>query len=148
MTQGSESANARLARKYFDLCDGRIQGDVGDLFTSDVEIFLPKYGVERGPGIFANLLSSLPDLYQRIEHHVDEFKVLEFGDTIVVEGTTEGTTATGLTWDGRVTLGGRFCSVFEIHEGLISRMYIYLDPDYCSQDTTRYPYFVEDKAHR
>jgi len=36
------------------------------------------------------------------------------------------------------TPGGRFCSVFEFRDGKISRMYIYLDPDYAGVDSDRF----------
>ena len=148
MTAHRESANVGLVRKYFDICDGRTRGDIGELFSPDVEIYIPKYGIERGLGVVSNFIALAADLYQRISHHIDEFKILELGDTVVVEGTTEGATVAGLSWDGRATLGGRFCNVFEIQRGLISRMYVYADPDNCSLDAARYPYFKEDKAYR
>jgi hypothetical protein len=62
----------------------------------------------------SNLIALAADSYQRISHHIGEFKILELFETAVVEGTTEGATVAGLSWDGRATLGGRFCNVFEI----------------------------------
>ncbi|QGZ93718.1 hypothetical protein [Terricaulis silvestris] len=57
----------------------------------------------------------------------------------MVEGTTFGKDGEGRTWNGGETPGGRFCSVFEFaSNGLVRRMYIYLDPDYTSQDTARF----------
>jgi len=57
----------------------------------------------------------------------------------VVEGTTEGTDHAGTEWRGGHTAGGRFCSVFSFGaDGLIERMYVYLDPDYTGQDTARF----------
>jgi ketosteroid isomerase-like protein len=148
MTDDNDSANVQVVRKYFEICDGLTQGDLDALFTPDVEIYLPKYGIERGSGVLFKFIALAAETFQRIIHHIDEFRLLEIGDSVVVEGTTEGTMATGLTWDGRATLGGRFCSVFEFHRGLISRMYIYADPDYCSQDSGRYSFFQDDSAYR
>jgi len=148
MTEHNDSANLRQVRKYFEICDGLAQGDLTELFTPDAEIYLPKYGVERGSGALLKFGAFAAELFEKITHHIDEFRLLEVGDSVVVEGTTEGTMLAGQTWDGRRTLGGKFCSVFEFQQGLISRMYIYTDPDYCSQDAERYPSFQDIKAYR
>ena len=39
-----------------------------------------------------------------------------------------------------MTLNGRWCDVFEIRDGKIQRLFIYLDPDYGDADTARYPW--------
>jgi hypothetical protein len=52
---------------------------------------------------------------------------------------TAGNDGDGRIWDGGKTPGGRFCSVFDFaDDGLISRMFIYLDPDYTSLDRDRF----------
>jgi hypothetical protein len=64
---------------------------------------------------------------------------IQKGNLVVVEGTTEGESAGGKQWSGGITPGGRFCSVFAFGEhGLIERMFIYLDPDYLSEDKPRF----------
>ena len=61
------------------------------------------------------------------------------GQQLIVEGRTFGNDGHGGAWDGGKTAGGRFCSVFSFNDqGLISRMYIYLDPDYTSLDKERF----------
>lgn len=39
--------------------------------------------------------------------------------------------------------GGRWCNVFEIHDWLIHRAFVYLDPDYAGRDTERYPWLAD-----
>lgn len=67
-------------------------------------------------------------------HHVADFDVVEQGDRVVVEGTTEGELVTGETWDGRRTVPGRFCAVFDFRDGRISRMHVYFDPDFAPEE--------------
>lgn len=42
-----------------------------------------------------------------------------------------------------VTHAGRWCDVFEIPDGKIQRLFVYLDPDYADTDTARYPWLIE-----
>lgn len=43
----------------------------------------------------------------------------------------------GTVWPDKNVSQGRFCSVFEFSGGLITRMYIYVDPDFPSTDVER-----------
>lgn len=62
------------------------------------------------------------------------------GDTVVVEGTSTGETADGTTWRPNGSPGGgRWCDVFEVHDGAIQRLFVYLDPDDAGRDTEQYP---------
>ena len=67
---------------------------------------------------------------------------------VVVEGTTNGTTATGVDWRAGVTHAGRWCDVFEIRDFKIQRCYVYLAPDYASADTERYPWLRNEADRR
>lgn len=63
------------------------------------------------------------------------------GDTVVVEGTSTGETADGTTWRPNGSPGGgRWCDVFEVHDGAIQRLFVYLDPDDAGRDTEQYPW--------
>jgi hypothetical protein len=74
----------------------------------------------------------------KLTHHRDGLKYLECGSPIIVEGTTFGQDASGQSWDGGTTRGGRLRSVFKFNgEGLIQRMYVYTDPDYTGADAGR-----------
>jgi hypothetical protein len=130
--------------EYFRRIDA---GDfAAELFTSDFEFFFPKYGVGRGPAAFLKLVAGLMTAVQRLTHHPEEFVLVEAGKTVVIEGTTEGSGVNGVDWRGGSTPGGRFCSVFVFDSrGLIERMYIYLDPDYTSADTSRFLWPAEKR---
>lgn len=126
-----------LAAEYFRRGDAG-QADVTDLFTDDAEIFFPKFGVRRGKAAFFELATGLLGALKSIAHHQNELTYVATGNKVFVEGTTHGETRDGTQWDGGKTPGGRFCSVFEFRGRLISRMYIYLDPDYGSADRERF----------
>jgi ketosteroid isomerase-like protein len=44
---------------------------------------------------------------------------------VVAEGTSEGVLKTGEKWTK-----SRWCDIFEIRNGKVQRLYIYLDPEY------------------
>jgi ketosteroid isomerase-like protein len=126
-----------IAREFY------LRGDSGspdlpDLFSQDAEIYFPKFGIARGRNAVLDLAAGLMTSLATLSHRIDELSYVVSGNTVVVEGTTTGSTHDGGSWDGGKTPGGRFCSVFEIADGLISRMYIYLDPDYTGADAARF----------
>src|SRR5471032_1844141 len=125
------------AKAYFEEVDS---GQLPlELFTADFEFYFPKFGIGRGPDEFREFAGGLWAAGYKAQHHRVQLKYLVSGRQVVVEGTTEGGDADGRTWNGGQTPGGRFCSVFEFTaEGLIERMYIYLDPDYTSLDKERF----------
>lgn len=126
----------RIVREYFARVDqGR--ADTMDLFTDDFEFFFPKFGVGRGKDAFGSLIAGLLSTLSRIVHPADSMTI--FGsDVVVAEGLTNGETKDGTTWQGGQTPGGRFCSVFEFSGDLISRMFVYVDPDYGGHDEARF----------
>jgi hypothetical protein len=86
-------------------------------------------------------------IYKSLEHDVATFSFFVQGNTVVVEGATRGQlteVAGGGAWTE--TEGGRFCSVFECGGGKITRMHIYLDPDYAGRDTARYPWLTDEAS--
>jgi ketosteroid isomerase-like protein len=127
----------RLAREYFVRADAG-RPEVVDLFADDIEIFFPKFGIARGKVAFGEFAKGLLGSLSSVAHDMEKLSYIVSGETVVVEGTTRGTLRNGQTWAGGETPGGRFCSVFQFRDGLISRMYIYLDPDYGSADTQRF----------
>jgi hypothetical protein len=127
----------KIAAEYFRRGDAG-QPDVVDLFTEDVEIFFPKFGVRRGKSAFFELATGLLSSLKSIAHYQDKLTYAVVGNKVLVEGTTHGETRSGARWEGGKTPGGRFCSVFEFNGRFISRMYIYLDPDYGSADRDRF----------
>jgi ketosteroid isomerase-like protein len=135
--QTVEATMLEAVKQYF------IRGDAGrpdvlDLFTDDVQIFFPKFGVTRGKQGFGELAAGLMSSINAIAHDLANFTYTVAPDTVVVEGTTRGTDREGRDWRGGETPGGRFCSVFKFRNGSIVRMHIYLDPDYTSLDKQRF----------
>ena len=131
MTQEQpQQVNPRdIALEYFRRADAG-SADLTDLFEDDIEFYFPKHGVGVGKDAWTAFLDGFASHVRAIAHKTQDFRWHEVGNTVVVEGTTVGQLADGTAWEGGVTPGGRFCSVFDISDGLISRMYIYLDPDY------------------
>ncbi|MBL7493337.1 nuclear transport factor 2 family protein [Frankia sp. AgB1.9] len=127
----ADSPNVAVVKEYFRRGDAR-SADVLDLFTEDVEFFFPKHGVGHGKAEFIAFAAGLRDSVY-VLHDQETMTFLENGSRVVVEGTTYGHDSEGSKWQGAVTPGGRFCSVFEIRDGLIARNYIYADPDYTSR---------------
>lgn len=125
-----------IVREYFSRVDAG-RADTMDLFTDDFEFYFPKFGVSRGKEAFGGLLSGLLIVLKSITHPQENLKL--FGsDIVAAEGITCGETVGGATWRGGQTPGGRFCSVFAFSGDLISRMFIYVDPDYAGQDVDRF----------
>ena len=118
-----------------------------DLFDDRAEVYFPKWGVAIGRAEIEKLFSDLSSILSRIQHHAAYFNFIQQGDLVVVEGTTHGTTATGVDWRAGVSHAGRWCDVFEIRDFKIQRCYVYLDPDYASADTERYPW-LRNEADR
>lgn len=124
-------------KMYFEEVDnGRLPIE---LFTPDFEFYFPKFGVGHGPDEFREFAAGLWAAGYKAQHRRTGLQYFSFGQQVVVEGTTEGRDAEGRAWSGGRTPGGRFCSVFDFTEqGLIKRMFIYLDPDYTGLDKDRF----------
>ncbi|MFD4785812.1 nuclear transport factor 2 family protein [Streptomyces sp. NPDC058459] len=119
--------------------DGR---SVLDFFAEDAHFFFPKWGLAKGKSEVARLFDDLGPTVKSIAHHFWSFNWLTTGtELLAVEGTTQGEHSDGPWHVGLPEWGaGRFCGVFEVRDGLIQRAFIYMDPDYASQDTARYPW--------
>lgn len=126
-----------IVRRYFEEADaGRVPAD---LFAEDFEFYFPKFGVGRGMAEFGELAAGMLSALAAFGHCRDELTFLEADRSVVVEGATQGMDKAGVAWRGGTTPGGRFCSIFDFdRQGLISRMFIYADPDYAGQDTERF----------
>jgi hypothetical protein len=131
------SAHLNAVLQYYERADAG-RADTSELFTHDAEVYFPKFGIATGRRALGELGIGLGRAVASIAHDPTRFRIVEAGDTVVVEGFTHGTDRAGREWDGGRTPGGRFCSVFEFDGELISRMHIYLDPDYTAQDTDRF----------
>ncbi|NEE00821.1 nuclear transport factor 2 family protein [Phytoactinopolyspora halotolerans] len=122
---------AELVREYFRKVDA---GDPSliDMYTDDVELYFPKFGLGRGKDDMVEFARRLTRDLGSLEHDIDGLDIMVAGDRIVVEGREWGTTADGRPWpDGEVSTG-RFCNVFTFRGDLISAVHIYTDPDFTS----------------
>jgi ketosteroid isomerase-like protein len=111
-----------------------------DLFDDHAEVYFPKWGIATGRANFEKLFADLGSIVAKFKHDLAYLNVIQQGDTVVVEGTSYGTTQSGVEWRAGVTHAGRWVDVFEIRDFKIQRCFIYLDPDYESADTARYPW--------
>lgn len=133
-----EEQRKSVALEYLKRLD---QGkDFFDLFSDDAQVYFPKWGLANGLEEVQQMFSDLGSILKAIRHDYAYFNYISQGDTLVVEGTSYGTTADGTEWRAGVTHAGRWCDVFEIRDFKIQRLFIYLDPDYAGADIERYPW--------
>lgn len=143
----SDSADPRIetVRDYFRKVDAKDPSLI-DLFTDDVEFFFPKFGTARGKAAVARFGERIAREAAKLTHDIDGFVFTVQGNRVVVEGREWGVTAEGREWpDGEVS-EGRFANVFEFDGPLISRTYIYVDPDVTSDDKRRIALYREGKT--
>lgn len=134
-----------IVRDYFRKVDAKDPSLI-DLFTDEVEFFFPKFGVAHGKAAVARFGERIAHEAAKLIHDIDGFIFTVEGDRIVVEGREWGVTAEGRQWpDGEISQG-RFCNVFEFDGPLISRTYIYVDPDVTSDDARRIALYRDGKA--
>jgi len=132
----NDEEKIKIASEYFVRAD---QGspDIFELFNADAEIYFPKFGFGSGRESFLEMAKGFDGVLEHIQHDYDRFNFIASGDYLVVEGTSHGKMA-GKAWAGGKTPGGRFCNVFKFRDGRIASLHIYLDPDYTSDDETRF----------
>lgn len=134
----SDEQRKSVALEYLKRLD-RGEG-IFDLFADDAQVYFPKWGLANGREEYEKLFRDLGSILSGIRHDYAYFNYIAQGDTVVVEGTSYGTTKDGTEWRAGVTQAGRWCDVFEIRDFKIQRVFIYLDPDYAGADTARYPW--------
>ncbi|KAA9005563.1 nuclear transport factor 2 family protein [Histidinibacterium aquaticum] len=143
--QDAEQARKDIAESYLKALDaGGTSPTTGlglfEHFTEDAEVYFPKWGVARGMDQIVQMFTDVGGTLNSITHHYDGFTWYMTGtDRFAVEGTSEGSHRDGPWMAGEPDYGaGRFCDCFEVRDGKIARLFIYLDPDYAGQDTSRY----------
>jgi ketosteroid isomerase-like protein len=112
--------------------------DFFDLFADDAQLYFPKCPIAHGLDEIKLTFGNVGTIVASVQHDYSYFNYVVSGDTVVVEGTSAGRAADGTPWRAGVSHAGRFCDVFEIRDGKIQRLFIYLDPDYADADTARY----------
>ncbi len=111
-----------------------------DHFSEDAVVYIAKWGVATGKAQVIAMFSDIGATLKSIAHHYDGFTwYMNGSDSFAVEGCSEGMHRDG-PWlaDQPMWGAGRFCDCFTITDGKISRLFIYLDPDYAGKDTERY----------
>jgi ketosteroid isomerase-like protein len=124
-----EADNIEISKQYFRRLDSR-DPSLFDLFADDAEFYYPKYGMGSGKGALGEIATALGNLQESSEHDIAGYRFIAAGEHVAVEGTTRGVLRNGQRWAAGETPAGRFCNVFEIREGLIRRLHVYLDPDF------------------
>ncbi|WP_114195728.1 nuclear transport factor 2 family protein [Edaphovirga cremea] len=107
------------------------------LFSEDVVIFFPKFGVSYGKPSLTDLGMKLSNELAHLYHDPTRFSLISEGDAIVVEGLMHGVMRSGERWPKEGEDGRYFCTVFEFKGNLIQRMHVYLDPDFDHKDVDR-----------
>jgi hypothetical protein len=129
-------ARIEVIRNYFRRVDAR-DPSLLDLFADDVEFFFPKFGPARGKEALVTFGERMTRHLASLEHDIDGLNFIVAGDTIAVEGKEWGVTQAGVQWPDGAVSQGLFCNVFEFDGLLIRRTYIYVDPDFTSEDLDR-----------
>ena len=145
----SDEQRKSVALEYFKSMDnGGVTVDGQSMFTlfdARAQAYFPKWGLANGRAEIEKMFGDVGSTLKGITHHYATFNwVFSGGDVLVCEGTSHGEHRDG-AWRAGLpeSAAGRFCDVFEIRDFLIQRVFIYLDPDYASNDTARYPWLAE-----
>ncbi|WP_245609159.1 nuclear transport factor 2 family protein [Vibrio rhizosphaerae] len=143
-TMMKEDDLVALVIKYFEKIDA---GDPSylDLFSEDVDFFFPKFGQAKGKNALVAFGNRIGSSLISIWHDIDGFQITTAGNKVIVEGQEGGVMSDGTPWPDNNVSTGRFCSVFEFDGNIISRMYVYVDPDFPSRDLERIAVLSEGK---
>ena len=79
----SETALIEIAKEYFRRVDAG-GASLTDLFTDDVELYFPKFGVAKGMDAFGALASGLFTRISRISHDMDSLLCVANGEDITM----------------------------------------------------------------
>jgi hypothetical protein len=136
----TDIARIETVNTYFRKVDTR-DPTVLDLFTNDVQIFFPKFGLTHGKAALVRFSEIMTSQLESIAHDIEAFNYIVSDNFVVVEGTECGVMQSGVHWPDGIVSQGRFCNVFEFDGALIRRMHIYVDPDFTSADQDRIDIF-------
>ena len=110
-------------------------GDVFALMTDDVVFEFPKYGAARGKAEAGAFFQALGSYVAAVRHPAETFSYAVGQDRVVIEGRSIGRLQNGKEWQS-----GHFVVVYDFRGELISRVAIYLDPDYVDDTQAHYPW--------
>ncbi|GAA3925104.1 nuclear transport factor 2 family protein [Litoribacillus peritrichatus] len=126
-------SNLDVVLQYFEMVDTGNEGYL-ELFTDDADFFFPKFGNQKGKAALIEFGARISQKLGSIWHDKANFQYIVAPNKVVVEGQEGGTLTNGTVWPDGAVSQGRFCSVFEFRNHKICRMYIYVDPDFGSED--------------
>jgi len=143
----AEDARKAIAISYLKSLDaGGVSPTTGlglfDHFADDGEVYFPKWGIARGKAEIIRMFTDVGGTLKGIAHQYDSLTWYMTGtNRFAVEGTSNGEHRDG-PWqaDNPAWGAGRWCDCFDVADGKIQRLFIYLDPDYAGKDTARYPW--------
>jgi len=134
----SMTDQTQMVIEYFERVDeGSFDQDYYNLFSDDVELYFPKFGYAHGKEGLQRFSDIMGKHLKSIDHDISDFNIMQSGHYVIVEGKESGITQNGVSWPDNKVSFGKFCNVFEFENGLISRVHIYVDPDYTSDDLKR-----------
>jgi hypothetical protein len=112
----SQSQMLEAVEQYF------IRGDAGradalDLFTDDVRLYFPKFGIAKGKRAFGELASGLRGSLSEFGHDLSSFRYVVTRDAVVVEGSTRGADRSGNRWSGAKPPAAAFAASFNFATG-------------------------------
>lgn len=114
------SSDVEIIKLYFASVSSKDIETVNSLFAKDIEAYFPHFGVIKGFEEWQKLNKNLNLLIETIHYDTDSFIYSQSDNRVIVEGVESG-----IYKDGKVFTNKRFCSVFEIANNTITRMYVY-----------------------
>lgn len=137
-TRPNREEAIELARTFLTTLDA--QGDFFSLITDDVELTFPKWGTARGKANLGPFFQALGSYVAAIRHRPETFQFLvgerDGQARVCIEGLSEGRLHNGKAW-----AAGRFSVIYDFRGRLVSRIGIYIDPDYVDDTADHYPWF-------
>lgn len=121
-----------LVKLYFEKTDKR-ETDIEILFAENVEVYHPKFGETKGRNEINRFIAWIRGFIETLMYEISDFSYIISEDRVMVEGTESGVLKSVKFFSKT-----HFCSVFTIKENLISRMYIYVNPDFTGEDAERF----------
>ena len=129
----SDARYIELATQFLATLDS--MGNVFALMTETVAFDFPKWGTARGTAEVGAFFQALGSYVAAVRHPPETFRFLVGDRRVAVEGRSAGRLQNGKTWES-----ARFVVVYDFEGELISRVAIYLDPDYADETQGHYPW--------
>lgn len=114
--------SVEVAKEYFERSDDpdATPADIAALFAEDATLKSPREGIFHGRGGIEEFYQLNAEFFEAGAHHMTDFYV--DGDTVVCEGTIEGRTAAGRSYEG---IG--LVDLMDFEDDEIAELRVYLD---------------------